>query len=95
VNINLVFIEVHGAREVFGELRFSFELHGKTVGDLIAELINMYGLKCQGLFLREGQYRTNLQIIKNWRNYILPETINEYALAEGDTLIFAPLVDGG
>lgn len=95
MNINLVFVEVQGAREVFGGLRFSFELNGKTLGDLIAELINMYGPKCEGLFFREGQYRTNLQIIKNWRNYIFPEKMNEHILAEGDTIIFAPLVDGG
>ena len=31
----------------------------------------------------------------NWKNYILPEKMNESVLSEGDTIIFAPLVDGG
>ncbi len=95
MKINLVFIEVRGAREAFGSLRFPFELQGETIDDLMDELMKTYGPKSRELFLRDGRYRQNLQIIHNWRSYILPETMNEYVLAEGDTLIFAPLVDGG
>jgi hypothetical protein len=95
MKVNLVFVEVQGAREAFGNLRFAFELHGKTVGDLIDEMILTYGPKSQELFLKDGHYRGNLQIINNWKNYVLPEKMNESVLSEGDTIIFAPLVDGG
>jgi molybdopterin converting factor small subunit len=95
MKINLVFIEVQGAREAFGSLRFAFELHGKTVGDLIDEMVKRYGSKSERVFLKDGHYRGNLQIISNWKNYILPEKINESVISEGDTIIFAPLVDGG
>jgi molybdopterin converting factor small subunit len=95
VKINLVFVEVQGAREAFGSLRFAFELHGETVSDLIDEMMKRYGSKSQSLFLKGGRYQRNLQIIVNWKKYVLPEKMNEFALTEGDTIIFAPLLDGG
>ena len=49
MKVNLVFVEVQGAREAFGSLRFAFELHGKTVGDLIDEMILTYGPKEPGI----------------------------------------------
>jgi molybdopterin converting factor small subunit len=95
VKVNLVFLEVEGAREIFGSLRFVFDLQGSTVGDLIDEMMKRYGSKSQSLFLKGGHYQRNLQIIVNWKKYVLPEKMNEFALTEGDTIIFAPLLDGG
>ncbi len=95
MKVNLVFLEVEGAREAFGNLRFAFELHGKTMGDLIDEIMHTYGPKSQELFLKDGHYQGNLQIISNWKKYVLPEKMNEFALTEGDTIIFAPLLNGG
>jgi len=95
MKVNLVFVEVQGAREAFGSLRFAFELHGETVGDLVDEIMHTYGPKSQELFLKDGHYRGNLQIIVNWKKYVLPEKMNEFVLAEGDTIILAPLLDGG
>ena len=95
MKVNLVFVEVQGAREAFGSLRFVFDLQGSTVGDLIDEMMKRYGSKSQNLFLKDGRYQGNLQIIVNWKKYVLPEKMNEFVLAEGDTIIFAPLLDGG
>jgi len=95
VKVNLVFLEVEGAREIFGGLRFVFDLQGSTVGDLIDEMMKRYGSKSQRLFLKDGRYQRNLQIIVNWKKYVLLEKMNEFVLAERDTIIFAPLLDGG
>ncbi len=95
MRVNLVFLEVEGAREIFGGLRFAFDFQGSTVGDLMDEMMKRYGSKSQSLFLKGGRYQGNLQIIVNWKKYVLPEKMNEFTLTEGDTIIFAPLLDGG
>lgn len=95
MKVNLVFLEVEGAREIFGGLRFAFDLQGSTMGDLIDEMMKRYGSKSESVFLDGGRYQGNLQVIVNWKKYVLPEKMNEFALNDGDIIIFAPLVDGG
>jgi molybdopterin converting factor small subunit len=94
VKVSLVFLEVEAAREIFGELRFTFDARGSTVSDLLDEIMDRYGSKSQGIFLKGGRYQ-GLQIIVNWKTYVLPEKMSEFTLTEGDTIVFAPLVDGG
>jgi len=95
MKVDVKFLEVEGAREIFGSLRFAFDLQGSTVGDLIDEMMKRYGSKSQSVFLKGGRYQGNLQIIVNWKKYVLPEKMNEFVLTEGDMIIFAPLLDGG
>ena len=95
MQINLKFIVVEGAREAFGETEFAFELEGKSAGDLIQELMGKYGAKSERVFLANGHYEINLQIIVNWRKYVLPERMGEFALHDGDHVIFTHLVEGG
>jgi molybdopterin converting factor small subunit len=65
------------------------------VGDLIQEIMKTYGKKTEKVFLTNGCYENNLQIIVNWRKYVSPEKMDEFIIQEGDTIIFAPLLDGG
>jgi len=95
MQINLKFIVVEGAREAFGETEFAFELEGRSAGDLISELIKKYGAKSERIFLANGHYEINLQIIVNWRKYVPPERRDEFELHDGDHVIFTHLVEGG
>ena len=95
MRVNLIFLEVEGAREAFQETKFAFDLKGKCVGDLIREVMQSYGVKTERVFLTNGRYENNLQIILNWRKYVPPEKMYEFLLTEGDTIVFAPLLDGG
>lgn len=95
MQINLKFLVVEGAPEAFGEAQFAFELEGYSAGDLVRELINKYGNKSERVFLTNGHYETNLQMIVNGRKYVPPERMDEFLLQAGDTIIFTHLVEGG
>jgi len=68
MKVNLVFLDVEGARDAFGSLRFIFDMQGSTVDDLIAEMMKRYGSKSQRVFLKDGHYKGNTQIIVNWKS---------------------------
>ena len=95
MKINLKFIVVEGATEAFGETEFAFDLAGNSAGDLIRELMGKYGAPSERVFLTNGHYESNLQIIVNWRKYVPPERMDEFQLQDGDTIIFTHLVEGG
>jgi molybdopterin converting factor small subunit len=95
MQINLKFIVVEGAQEAFGKTEFAFELEGKNAGDLIRELMKKFGEPSERVFLTDGHYENNLQIIVNWRKYVPPERMDEFQLQEEDNIIFTHLVEGG
>lgn len=95
MKINVKFLEVEGAREAFGENKITFDLKGTSVADLVLEIMKVYGEKTEKVFFTNGCYENNLQIIVNWRKYVLPDKMDEFMLHEGDTILFAPLLDGG
>ena len=95
MQINLKFIVVEGATEAFGATEFVFELAGSSAGDLVRELMGKYGAPGERVFLTNGHYESNLQIIVNWRKYVPPERMDEFPLQDGETIIFTHLVEGG
>lgn len=95
MKLYLKFLEIFEADDIFGARIFEFNFKGNTVEDLIFELIEKYGLKAKVLFFNKDEYRSNLQIIINWRKYVSPNLMDKFILNEGDTIIFAPLTDGG
>jgi molybdopterin converting factor small subunit len=95
MKVTVKFLEVEGVRGTFGESIIVFDLQGNSVGDLIREVVKVYGKKTERVFFTDGRYENNLQIIVNWRKYVSPETMDDFILHEGDTIIFAPLLDGG
>lgn len=95
MKIDVKFLEVEGAREAFGDSRIVFDLKGNSVGDLIREIMRTYGKSTAKVFLTNGCYEKNLQIIVNWKKYVSPESMEDFTIHEGDTIIFAPLLDGG
>jgi molybdopterin converting factor small subunit len=95
MTVHLVFIEVEGAKDAFGAPKFDFVMKGQNVADLVTELMDEHGAASQKVFLRDGRYNDNLQIIVNWRAYVLPDKKSDFMLSEGDTVIFAPFVGGG
>lgn len=95
MKVKLAFLDVLNAVEIFGAQKFEFEMKGKTVKDLLNEIIEGYGHKAKELFFKSGRYDSTFQIIINGRKYVLPEEMERFTLAEGDTVIFSPLVNGG
>lgn len=95
MKVNVRFLEVEGAREVFGDNKIVFNLQGASIGDLLREIMQTYGEKTDRVFLTNGRYENNLQIIVNWRKYVSPNQMDDFMIREGDTVIFAPLLDGG
>ena len=65
--VNVKFLEVAGAKEAFQETNFVFDLKGGSVGDLIREVMQSYGVKTEKVFLTNSGHENNLQIIVNWR----------------------------
>jgi len=94
MKVKLVFLEVTGATRAFGTQRLDLEIKGRTVEELLRELLRRYPGAAE-ILLRGGRYDPTLQIILNGRRYIRPEDFPSTSLREGDILLFSPLVDGG
>lgn len=95
MKVTIKFLEVEGVREAFGENSFTWDLEGQSVGNLLREIMEAYGPKTERIFFTKGRYEKNLQIIVNWRTYVDPDRMDAFMLREGDTILFAPLLDGG
>lgn len=95
MKVDLKFVEVEGAREAFGATALEFDLKGTTVGDLVRELKEKYGKETEKVFLANLEDDPNIMIIVNWRKYVNPQKMDEFLIAEGDLVAFAPLVIGG
>ena len=80
--------------DVVGEKKFELNIQGKTVKDLIEELIRKYGQKVRKVFYGErGTFDPMIQIALNGEKWI-PADQHETPLNEGDTLIFMILMAG-
>jgi MoaD family protein len=81
--------------DVIGEKKFELDIPGKTVKDLIEELIRKYGAKVRKvLFDEKGAFDPMIQIALNGERWI-PHDQHDTPLNEGDTLIFMILLAGG
>jgi len=95
MQIHLKFIIVEGAHEAFGRTDFTFELEGVSAGDLVRELMKNYGSPAEHVFLADGHYEENIQIIVNWRKFVPPERMDDFQLQDGDNILFTHMVEGG
>ena len=81
--------------DVIGKKKFELEVPGKTVKDLIEELIGKYGGKVRNvLYGEKGTFDPMIQIALNGEKWI-PADRHDTTLRDGDTLIFMILLAGG
>ncbi|MFB0505949.1 MAG: MoaD/ThiS family protein [Thermodesulfobacteriota bacterium] len=81
--------------DVIGKKNFELHITGKTVRDLIEELIRKHGAKVRkALYDEKGAFDPMIQIALNGEKWI-PSDQHDTTLNEGDTLIFMILLAGG
>ncbi len=81
--------------DVIGKKKFELDSPGKTVKDLLEELIRKYGAKVRKvLYSEKGAFDPMIQIALNGERWISPDQ-HDTPLNEGDTLIFMILLAGG
>jgi molybdopterin converting factor small subunit len=81
--------------DVIGKKKFELDIPGKTVKDLLEELIRKYGGKVRNvLYGEKGTFDPMIQIALNGEKWI-PSDQHDTTLDEGDTLIFMILLAGG
>ena len=81
--------------DVVGKKKFEINIQGKTVRDLIEELIRKYGAKVRKvLYGEKGTFDPMIQIALNGEKWIPPDQ-HDMTINEGDTLIFMILLAGG
>ncbi len=81
--------------DVIGKKKFELNIRGRTIKDLIEELIRKYGTKVRKvLYGEEGTFDPMIQIALNGEKWI-PADRHDTTLNDGDTLIFMILLAGG
>ncbi len=81
--------------DIVGKKKFELNIQGKTIKDVIEELIRKYGAKVRQVFYGEGgTFDPMIQIALNGEKWI-PADQHETTLNENDTLIFMILMAGG
>jgi MoaD family protein len=81
--------------DVIGKKKFDLDVPGKTVKDLIEELIRKYGTKVRNvLYGDKGTFDPMIQMALNGKKWI-PADRHDTTLEDGDTVIFMILLAGG
>lgn len=95
MKINLEFLSVPIIIKIVGKKSVTFDFSGKTVNDLIHEIINAYGEKVGKFLLDEsGNLDSVFTIMLNKADYIRREQMNT-ELHDGDQVTLMMLVAGG
>ena len=81
--------------EIIGKKKFDLSFPGKTVKDLIDELIRTYGTKVRKVLYGEnGTFDPTIQISLNGEKWIRADR-HDANLKDGDTVMFMILLGGG
>lgn len=95
MKVKIEIVGVPMLSDVIGKKKFELEVPGKTVKDLIEELIGKYGGKVRNvLYGEKGTFDPMIQIALNGEKWI-PADRHDTTLRDGDTLIFMILLAGG
>ena len=95
MKVKIEIVGVPMLSDVVGKKKFDLNIPGKTVKDLIEELIHKYGPKVRNvLYGEKGTFDPMIQIALNGEKWIPPDQ-HDTTLNEDDTLIFMILLAGG
>jgi MoaD family protein len=95
MKVRIEIVGVPMLSDVIGKKKFELNVPGKTVKDLIEELIRKYGTKVRKvLYAEKGTFDPMIQIALNGEKWI-PADRHDTKLNDGDTLIFMILLAGG
>lgn len=95
MKIHLEFACLPMISDAVGKKNLEIEIVGKTVKDVIEELIRHYGKKVKDSFYdTDGNFNAMIQIALN-REYFISADKHDTLLSEKDTLTFMLLVAGG
>jgi len=95
MKVNVELLGLPMISEVVGKKKLELEISGKTVKDVIDELIKRYGKKVRdALYDAEGNFDLMIQIALNGKSFI-PVDKHDTSLNEGDTVMFMLLLAGG
>jgi len=95
MKINVEFLGLPMVSDVIGKKKLELDITGKTVKDVIDELIKLYGKRVKDAFYdSEGNFDLMIQIALNGKSFISADK-HDTPLNEGDNLIFMLLLAGG
>ncbi len=81
--------------DIIGKKKFDLSFPGKTVKDLIDELIRKYGTKVRKvLYGEKGTFDPTIQIALNGEKWV-PADRHDMIVQDGDTVMFMILLGGG
>jgi molybdopterin converting factor small subunit len=96
MKINVEFLGLPMVSDVVEKKKLQMDIFGRTVKDVMDELIKRYGKKVRDAFYdREGNFDLMIQVAINGKSFVPTEQHNAPLLKEGDNLIFMILLAGG
>jgi MoaD family protein len=95
MKVRIEIVGVPMLSDVIGMKKFELDVPGKTVKDLLEELIRKYGVKVRKvLYSEKGAFDPMIQIAVNGEKWI-PADQHDTTLNDGDTILFMILLAGG
>ncbi len=95
MKIAVEFLSLPVVTKIVGGKSIFFELHGRTIEDLMNELVTRYGEKVGGFLLDEsGKLDRIFKILLNKKEWVTRDQMNK-ALKDGDKVTIMMLVGGG
>ena len=95
MKVTVEFLGFPMVSDVIGKKKLELDIPGRTVKDVIDELIGRYGKKVKEAFYDEkGNFDVTIQMTLNGRTFISADKPHT-PLNEGDTLVFMLLLAGG
>lgn len=82
--------------DVIGKKSLELDIDGRTLSDVIENLIGLYGRKVKEAFYDEkGRFDPIIQVALNGKTFVSPEEFGRPILQDGDTVAFLLLLAGG
>ena len=95
MKVNVEIVGVPMLSDIIRKKKFDLTFPGKTVKDLIDELIRTYGTKVRKvLYGKKGTFDPTIQISLNGEKWIRADR-HDTSLKDGDTVMFMILLGGG
>ncbi len=95
MKVEVELVGLYNITDKLGGKRFSLNVDGSTIKDVLEEFIKLYPIARDGLVKGDGQLDDDIQVVVNGERMVNREDIGHEKLKEGDKVSFLLLVTGG
>ena len=95
MRVEVELVGLYNITDKLGKKRFSLDVNGSTIRDVLEEFIKLYPTARDGLIKVNGELDDDIQVVVNGERMVKREDIDCEKLKDGDKVSFLLLITGG